>query len=179
MPASVQELDTSSSAGWRFRLGILIFSLAFALWLLIPLAVALQASAAHTAAWTGAIFAVNKALLLVCVAVLGRAGFLRLKALVSGYVKGLSPAETVGPTRHAIGLVMFCLPLVSGMLEPYLDQLWPGLRPNLWQFQALGDLMLFASFFVLGSVFWNKVRALFVRTARVVETESMGPVGTV
>jgi hypothetical protein len=79
MPASVQVLDTSSSAGWRFKLGILIFSLAFSLWLLIPLTAALQASTAQIAAVTGAIFAVNKALLLVCVAVLGRAGFQRLK----------------------------------------------------------------------------------------------------
>lgn len=42
--------------------------------------------------------------------------------------------------------------------------MWPGLRPNLWQAQLAGDLMLIASFFVLGGDFWNKLRALFVRT---------------
>jgi hypothetical protein len=66
--------------------------------------------------------------------------------------------------RHAIGLVMFCLPLISAMLEPYVDTIWPGLRPNVWQFQVLGDLMLMASFFVLGGDFWSKIHALFVRT---------------
>jgi hypothetical protein len=76
--------------------------------------------------------------------------------------------------RHVIGLVMFCVPLISAMLEPYVDYLWPGLRPNLWQLQALGDLMLIASFFVLGGDFWNKIRALFVRTAKVVDVGDAG-----
>jgi hypothetical protein len=65
---------------------------------------------------------------------------------------------------------MFCLPLVTAMLEPYVDQFFPGLRPNIWQLQALGDLMLIASFFVLGGDFWNKIRALFVRTTTVVDS---------
>ncbi|RYG10558.1 MAG: hypothetical protein EON92_12430, partial [Burkholderiales bacterium] len=76
----------------------------------------------------------------------------------------------ISPTRHIIGLLMFCLPLISAMLEPYVDQLAPGFRPNLWQLQLLGDLMMIASFFVLGGDFWNKIRALFVRTATVVDT---------
>ncbi|WP_046869641.1 transporter suffix domain-containing protein [Microvirga massiliensis] len=178
MTASVQESGTSPSADGRFKTGIWIFVLAFALWLLIPLAALFKAAPARIAAMTGVIFAANKALLLVCVAVMGRAGFQRLKAMVSGYVKGLSPADTVGPTRYAIGLVMFCLPLVSGLLVPYVDRLWPGLRPDIWPLQVLGDIMLLASFFVLGGDFWNKVRALFSRTAKVVETESMAPVET-
>ena len=62
---------------------------------------------------------------------------------------------------------MFCMPLASATLEPYVDQFFPGLRPNIWQLQALGDVMLIASYFVLGGDFWSKVRALFVRTAKV------------
>ncbi|MCY0853855.1 hypothetical protein [Cupriavidus sp. D39] len=48
------------------------------------------------------------------------------RLFVFAYAKGLVPSDTVGPTRYAIGLVMFCLPLVSAMLEPYVDQFWPG-----------------------------------------------------
>ena len=165
--ATASERAQASAAGWRFKLGIFIFVFAFALWLLIPLDAAIDIPSARIAALTGAIFIANKVLLLTCVAVMGKAGFQQLKGVVFGYAKGLAPADTVGPTRHAIGLVMFCLPLVSAMLEPYVDQFWPGLRPNIWQLQALGDLMLIASFFVLGGDFWNKVRALFVRTAKV------------
>lgn len=154
---------------WRFKLGIGIFIFAFALWLLIPLAASGGASAAHIATLTGIVFVANKIMLLACIAVVGKAGFQQLKSFVFAYAKGLTPTDTVGPIRHRVGLVMFCLPLVSAMLEPYVDQFWPGLRPNRWEFQALGDLMLIASFSVLGGDFWSKIRALFIRTAKVVD----------
>lgn len=169
MAQSAVETEASAATGWRFKFGICIFIFAFSLWLLVPLAASMGASSARVAAITGAIFVANKVLLLTCVAVMGKAGFQQLKSLVFGYAKGLAPSGPVGPVRHVVGLVMFCLPLVSAMLEPYVDNIWPGLRPNLWQLQALGDLMLIASFFVLGGDFWSKVRALFVRTAKVVD----------
>ena len=165
MSQPVVETAAPTASGWRFKFGIFIFIFAFALWLLVPLAASTGASSARVAAITGAIFVANKVLLLTCIAVMGKPGFQQLKSLVFGYAKGLAPSGPVGPVRHVVGLVMFCLPLVSAMLEPYVDNIWPGLRPNLWQLQALGDLMLIASFFVLGGDFWNKVRALFVRTA--------------
>jgi hypothetical protein len=116
------------------------------------------------AALTGAIFIANKVLLITCIAVMGKEGFQQLKAIIFGHAKRLAPVQKVGPVRHAIGLVMFVLPLLTSMLEPYIDQIWPGLRPNLWQLQLLGDVMLIASFFVLGGDFWNKLRGLFVRS---------------
>lgn len=167
MAARGQDLGSAAPAVRRFKLGILIAILAFALWLLVPLAAALQASPASIAAMSGAIFVANKVMLVVCVAVMGKEGFQQLKALV---MRGLFPAE-VGPTRHTIGLVMFCLPLVSAMLEPYAEELWPNRESDLW-IKVLGDLMLVASFFVLGGEFWNKVQALFIRTAKVVDTSA-------
>ena len=164
--------EAPAAGEWRFKLGMCIFVLAFALWLVVPLAASLGVSSARIAALTGGIFVANKVLILTCIAVMGKAGFQQLKGMVFGYAKGLAPSETVGPTRHAVGLVMFCLPLVTAMLEPYADQFWPGLRPNIWQLQALGDVMLIASFFVLGGDFWSKIRALFVRTAKVVDTRN-------
>lgn len=174
MATSDTEANLPTAGGWRFKLGIGIFIFAFALWLLIPLAASGGAPAARIATLTGIVFVANKVLLLTCIAVMGKSGFQQLKSIVFGYAKGLAPIGAVGPTRHAIGLVMFCLPLVSAMLEPYVDQFWPGLRPNLWQLQALGDLMLIASFFVLGGDFWNKIRALFIRTAKVVDVRDAG-----
>jgi hypothetical protein len=164
MTTSDIETDVSAAPGWRFKVGIGIFVFAFALWLLIPLSASMDVPGARIAALTGVIFVANKVLLVICIAVMGKAGFQQLKAVVFGQAKRLSPPKTVGPTRHVIGLVMFGLPLVSAMLEPYVDTIWPGLRPNLWQVQALGDVMLIASFFVLGGDFWSKVRALFIRT---------------
>jgi len=163
------EANSSVAGGFRFKAGLTIFVLAYALWLIIPLATYGGASAASIAKLTGIVFAANKILVVACIAVMGKPGFQRLKGIVFRYIKGLTPGDTVGPTRHAIGLVMFCGPLVSAMLGPYVDAMLPGLRPNRWELQALGDLMLAASFVVLGGDFWNKFRALFIRSAKVVD----------
>lgn len=126
------------------------------------------------AALTGILFISNKVLLVLVITIMGKSGFQQLKRSLFGYASSLAPDKDVevGPVRHSIGIVMFCLPLISGFLEPYIDSLWPGLRPNLWELQVLGDAMLIGSFFVLGGSFWEKVRALFIRTARVANTEA-------
>jgi hypothetical protein len=168
--SSDQDTVEPSSAGWRFKLGIAIICLMPALWLMVPLAAAADIPGSKIAVLTGILFIANKVLLLLVIAIMGKSGFQELKRHLFGYMSAIAPkAELeIGPARHRIGLVMFCLPLISSFLEPYIDSVWPGLRPNLWQFQLLGDAMLIGSFFVLGGNFWDKVRALFIRTARVV-----------
>ncbi|CAI8962123.1 Transporter suffix domain-containing protein [Pseudomonas sp. IT-P44] len=168
-------MNAPHTAGWRFKLGIAIICLMLGSWLLVPIMAATDMPGSKIAALTGVLFISNKVLLIIVIAVMGKAGFQQLKSTVFGYVSKLAPATDteVGPWRHWIGVVMFCLPLISAFLEPYVDSIWPGLRPNIWQLQALGDLMLIGSFFVLGGNFWEKVRALFIRTARVVNTSAV------
>ena len=161
---------TGAAAGdWRFKLGMVIFVLAFAIWLLVPLMAALNASGTTLAALSGIVFIANKVLLLAVVAVMGKPGFQQLRRHVFGYVAMLAPAPEVGPLRHALGLVMFGLPLLTTFLEPYDDYIWPALLAHGWQVELMSDLIFVASFFVLGGNFWDKIRALFVRTARVVD----------
>jgi hypothetical protein len=158
-----------ASGGWRFKLGLAIIASMVAVWLLIPIAAAMGASAGTIAAITGGILIWNKVLLLLAVAVMGKAGFRELKRATLGHIARLTPNTTVGPLRYRIGLLMFCLPIVSAIIEPYIDAIWPGLRPGSWQFELTGDAMLIASFFVLGGNFWDKLRALFIRTATVTD----------
>jgi hypothetical protein len=161
-----------TSAGWRFGLGTAIFVLAFALWLLVPLAALMQAGASTVAALTSTVFIGNKVLLLLVIAIMGKPGFQELKQRMFGYAVALAPSDeaVVGPLRHRIGLVMFLTPLISSIIEPYVDAIAPNARPDSWVLQVLGDLMLIASVFVLGRNFWEKAAALFVRTARVADT---------
>jgi hypothetical protein len=168
-------MSATHTAGWRFKLGVIIICLMLGSWLMVPIAAAAGVPGSKIAALTGVLFISNKILLILVIAVMGKSGFQQLKRSVFGYVSSLAPtAESeVGPVRHRIGVVMFCLPLISAFLEPYVDSIWPGLRPNIWQLQLLGDLMLIGSLFVLGGNFWEKVRALFIRTARVVNTNPM------
>ena len=159
----------TTGRGWRFKCGVALFCLMIVLVLLIPISAASGMAPSKVATITGAIFVGNKVILLLTIAVMGKAGFQELKGIIGGYVPRLKSDGIVSPARHVIGLIMFCLPIITAWLEPYIDAIAPGLRPNLWQLQLLGDVMLVASIFVLGGNFWEKVRALFVRTARVAD----------
>ncbi|MBK5352330.1 transporter suffix domain-containing protein [Pseudomonas sp. TH41] len=171
---STQGTAALHSADWRFKLGIAIICLMAGSWLMVPILAATGVPGSKIAALTGILFISNKVLLVLVITIMGKSGFQQLKRSLFGYASSLAPDKDVevGPVRHSIGIVMFCLPLISGFLEPYIDSLWPGLRPNLWELQVLGDAMLIGSFFVLGGSFWEKVRALFIRTARVANTEA-------
>lgn len=170
MAMNNQDSVTPHSAGWRFKAGLAIICVMAGSWLTVPIMAAVGVPGTRIAALTGILFISNKVLLILVIAIMGKSGFQQLKRSVFGYVSNLAPSADleVGPTRHKIGVVMFCLPLIAAFLEPYIDTIWPGLRPNLWQAQVLGDAMFVGSFFVLGGNFWDKVRALFIRTARVV-----------
>jgi hypothetical protein len=158
-----------TAGAWRFRLGVAIFILAFALWLLVPLAVLMQVGAGGIAALTSTVFIGNKVLLVLVIAIMGKPGFQELKRRILVHASSMLSAE-VSPWRHRIGLVMFVVPLISALVEPYVDAIAPDLTPDGWIPQVLGDLVLIASFFVLGRNFWEKAAALFVRTARVIDT---------
>jgi hypothetical protein len=165
----VRDEAEAAAGDWRFKLGMVIFLLAFAIWLLVPLLAALNASGGTLAALSGVVFISNKVLLVVVVAVMGKPGFEHLKKQVFGYVAILAPAPEVGRLRHSLGLVMFGLPLLTTFVEPYDDYIWPALLTHGWQLELVSDLIFIASFFVLGGNFWDKIRALFVRTARIVD----------
>ena len=153
-------------AGWRFKVGVGLFALMILLWLLIPIEAALKMSAGTIAATTAGIAVTNKVILLIAIAVMGKAGFQELKGRAFGHVKHLAPATVVSPTRYRIGLVMFCLPLLQGLLETWASHIAPQVVANRLWVDLVMDAMLIASVFVLGGNFWDKLRALFVREAR-------------
>ena len=151
--------------GWRFKVGIALFALMILAWLLIPIEAALGMSARTIAATTAGIAIANKVILLVAIAVMGKAGLQELKAKL---FHKLTPPAEVSPMRYSIGLFMFCLPLLGSLFETWASHIVPHLVMNRLWVDIVLDLMLIASFFVLGGNFWDKLRALFVVGARAV-----------
>lgn len=152
---------------WRFRLGIVCFAAAFAIHLVSLAAIALGAGAAAVSAIAAFNFALNKVLLVASAAIMGKEGFAELKRTVSGKLRKFAPPHEVGPLRHRTGIVLFAAPIALGWLAPYVAGIAPNLGRSSVAAALLGDLALLASLFILGGGFWDKLRALFVRQARV------------
>ena len=161
--------------GWRFKLGIVLFALGLIPYgLVVPLIFySLPLGTIATLVGAGVIF--QKVVFVSAVAVLGKFGFRTLKTKV--FAK-FAPPDEVGPMRYRIGLALFTLPILQGLIETYASHAAPRLVANRLWVDLLMDLMLFASVFVLGGNFWDKVRALFIREARAVfpprSTDTLG-----
>jgi hypothetical protein len=156
----------------RLMLGAAILALAILVKITGPLLIINSdlSAAWKTALSVGLFIVIPKLLIITIIFVLGKAGFAYLKAVclraIGRAFAPLAPARQVNPVRYRIGLVMFTLPLLEAWLVPYLETEFPGWaasRPIEWSW----DVMLLASFFVLGGEFWDKLRALYVQRATV------------
>ena len=163
MPANQTTTAAAAPTGWRFKVGIALFALMILAWLLVPIEAALGMSAATIAATTAGIAIGNKIILLVAIAVMGKAGFQDMKAK---FLHKLAPPAEVSPMRYRIGLVMFCVPLLQGLLETWASHMAPQLVANRLWVDIVMDVMLIASLFVLGGNFWDKLKALFSYNAK-------------
>jgi hypothetical protein len=172
--AEVAASPTAPAAPPKSRLMLGAAILAFAILVKITgpvLIINSDLSAAwKTALSVGLFIVIPKLLIITIIFVLGKTGFAYLKAIcfkaLGRAFAPLAPAREVNPVRYRIGLVMFTLPLLETMIMPYLEAAFPGvaeLRPIEWSW----DIMLLASFFVLGGEFWDKLRALYVQRATV------------
>ena len=170
-PPSAHDLAATprtAPAGWRFPLGVTLFVLGFAAPAAIPLVVRSGLPVGWKTAISGALaVGVPEIIMLAATAVMGKAGFAELKNRVGRFFRKYGPPDRVGRTRYRIGLVMFCLPLITAWLGPYLGNHLPGwtARPMFWH--VSGDVLFVASLFVLGGDFWDKLRSLFDHDARV------------
>ena len=137
----------------------------------MPLVAALGLSAAVTASASGALLVLAELLGLAAVATMGKSGFAYLKSRIFGFLKPYAPPAEVSRARYTVGLVMFAVPIVFGWLAPYASDMVPGYQGNELTFAVVGDLLLLASLFVLGGDFWDKLRALFIHSAKAVFPE--------
>lgn len=163
-------VDQEKEAGWRLRLGTTIFVLSFCSPALIPLVTGSSLPTAWKTALSGLLaLGIPELGAIIAVAIMGKPGFEMIKNRFFSQLKHFRPVEQVSPARYRIGLVMFCLPLLYGWLEPYA-------RPVIeyefhWALSLALDLFFIASFFVLGGGFWNKIRALFLHRESVAASE--------
>ena len=148
--------------------------------LLTPLLIPFVVQSDLTAEWKTALsgflaIGLPEVVMLAAAAILGKEGFKYLKMRLW---RAIEPPEVVNPMRYRVGLVAFVGVLLTAWLQPYLETVWPGLAERRILIALLGDVAFAASLFMLGGVFWDKLTALFRRSARVVRDAPHAPAPT-
>ena len=153
--------------GWRFRLGLTVLIAGWLSPLLIPL-VTRTALATQWKTVISGLLAVGipEVFTVAAIAIMGKSGYILIKDRIFSFLKKHGPPDRVGLARYRVGLVMFVLPVVFGWLGPYGAHLIPGYGTHRFVVSLIGDMVFGASFFVLGGDFWDKVRALFIHSAK-------------
>lgn len=168
-PSSVAPPDPDQKR--RLIMGVVVFIAGWVVGLaLIPFVNRSELTDALKATLTGILLlVVPKVFLLIAVAIMGKPGFAYLKSLVAAQFRRIAPPATVSVLRYRIGLILLITPILLGSLGDYLAiQLIPMRQQYPYLAAMTGDLLILLSLFVLGGDFWDKLRALFVREARVV-----------
>ena len=158
----------SPRAGWRFRLGLIILVVGWLSPLLIPV-VAMTSLATEWKTIISGLLAVGipEVFTVAAMAIMGKPGYNLIKERIFSFLKRHGPPDRVSLTRYRIGLVMFGLPIVFGWLGPYGAHRILGYETHRFVVSLIGDIMFVASLFVLGGDFWDKIRALFMHSAKV------------
>lgn len=157
-----------SNRDWKRRLGLALVVYSFVPLCTVELVALLPLSRAM-AVTVGAVYLASGELaFLAAVALLGKAFVVEIKDKIKAFLlrsrAGDRPAKPVGRTRHAIGVTLFCLSIVPYYLTlGVLLFTHPG-EPDLQTLLLVllaGEALFFISLFVLGEVFWERLKKLF------------------
>ena len=166
-PAAITKTE-QPPAGGRFRLGLTILIVGWLSPLLIPVVTRTSLATEWKTIISGLLaVGIPEVFTVAAIAIMGKSGFNLIKERIFSFFKKHGPPDRVSLTRYRIGLVMFVLPVVFGWLGPYGAHKIPGYETHRFVVSLIGDLMFVASFFVLGGDFWDKIRSLFIHSARV------------
>ena len=160
-------IETSKS---KLILGGMILVVGFMSPLLIPLVVHSDLPISYKRILSGLLaFGIPELFMIAAVAVMGKQGFDFLKNKALNFLKVFAPSDEVSLTRYRIGLVMFSLPIIIGIAQPYLELYLPFFKelPIWWTISS--DILFVSSFFVLGGDFWDKLSGLFKHNVKVIK----------
>lgn len=162
------ELNKTQKSKGKLQLGAVILVVGFLSPLLIPLVLASNWSATTKSVISGLLaFGIPELFMLLAIIVMGKPGYEYVKSKIYKYLKRFAPPDTVSLVRYRFGLVLFCLPIIVGVLEPYLAHFHHFFRElPLWFYIGL-DVIFIIGLFVLGGDFWDKLSSLFKHNMKV------------
>ena len=154
-------------AGWRLRLGLTILIVGWLSPVLIPFIIRTSLATEWKTILSGLLtVGIPEVFTVAAIALMGKSGYELIKERIFSFLKKHGPPDRVSPARYRVGLTMFMLPVLFGWLGPYGAHHIPGYETNRYVVSLIVDLMFVVSLFVLGGDFWDKIRALFIRSAK-------------
>jgi hypothetical protein len=153
--------------GFRFYLGLIIFIASF---FMLPIGFLLKGYVVShfwkvfilTCFWLSA-----PLMKFSSIAILGKASYLWIKYQMDHVYHRITKPHDVSRLRYNIGLVLFVLPFVPNYVVSYAPHLLPASMTIHYIIIITADVIFLGSLFVLGGDFWDKLRALFVYSAKV------------
>jgi len=154
----------------RIIFGTFIFVIGFMSPLLIPFVTRTDWSVGLKSTLSGMLaFGIPEIFILLAVAVMGKQGYEFIKEKALRLLKRFAPSDEVSLTRYRIGLIMFTIPIIIGIVQPYLGSYFPFFKEiPLWWF-IISDILFISSFFVLGGNFWDKLSGLFRHSVKIIK----------
>jgi len=153
--------------GVRFYIGLGIFILSF---FMLPTGLFLQSFVYHhylKHIIVGIFWLSAPAMKITSVAILGKPSYLYIKWIFRRYFVRVIKPYHASRIRYNIGLFLFCLPVIPTYIMAYAPLFFSSNSYLRLILNISFDLVFIASLFVLGGDFWDKLKALFVFSAKV------------
>jgi hypothetical protein len=153
----------------RLLIGGFFFLLGLICPVFIPLVLLIELSAVYKTIISGLLaLGIPELLMLIAIAILGRPGYAYLKASIFQVFRKYGPPAKVSRTRYMIGLVLFVVPILFGLVLPYVSDILPLYKENYLVINITLNLIFLFSLLVLGGDFWDKLRSLFIYNSKAV-----------
>ena len=153
--------------GNRLFWGALVFISGFFTPLFIPLVLNSNLSTGLKSVLSGLLaFGIPELFMIIAAGILGKSGFNYLKKYIRLVFRVYGPPDSVSKTRYIMGLIMFFIPILLALVLPYMLNLVQIVAENYITISIVSDGLLILSLFVLGGDFWDKLRGLFNRNAK-------------
>jgi len=161
------ETTQSPEPGPQFYTGAIILVIGFLLPLLIPFVSYLDVSTEARTLISGMLLIGGPEVFsVIAIAIMGKPGFIYIKAKVFALLKRTLPTDEVSRLRYNIGLALLIPHIIFAYISFYAPHWLPGYDEHRIAMNLTADFLMVITLFILGGEFWEKVRALFIYEAK-------------
>jgi len=157
---------TAPNPGIRLYIGLGIFILSF---FMLPIGLFLQHYVtAHYMKHivVGVFWLTAPSMKIASVAILGKPSYLYIKSKFQSHFQRIFKTRHESRLRYNIGLFLFCLPVVPTYIMAYAPMFFSSIFSIRLILNISFDGIFIVSLFVLGGDFWDKLKALFIFSAK-------------